>query len=175
MIYDEIYKKFYHVIVSYCYRRVKDEFYAEEVASNTFHLLWKEWDTMSFPNENALLSWLYKTAANKIKEHKRDKQHKYIPLDSEYVRNIVDLNAAVDYEDIDPQKEEQKYHAYMSEIRSRLNEKEQKIFDLVIVDKQPHKIVAEELKISIAAVKMRCMRLRRRLKQIVNEITDAKL
>ena len=175
MIYDEIYVKFYHVIVSYCYRRVKDEFYAEEVASDTFHLLWKEWDTTNFPNENALLSWLYKTAAYKIKEHKRDKRHNYIPLDSELVRNIVDLKAAVDYEDIDPQKEEQKYRAYMSELRSRLNEKEQKLFDLVIVEKQPHKIVAEEWNTSVAAVKMRCMRLRRRLKQIFNEITDKKL
>lgn len=171
MIYDEIYRKFYRVIVNYSYRRVKDKFYAEEAANETFSLLWIEWQTKSFPNENALLSWLYKTAANKIKERGRDKQANYIPLDSENVRNIVDLRAAVDYEEIDPQREEQKFLMYMSELRCRLNEEDQKLFDLVIVEKQPYKIVAEELKITPDAAKMRSMRLRHRLLQFVGEIT----
>lgn len=66
MIYDEIYKKFYHVIVSYSFCLLKNEYYAQEIANEPFKFLWIEWKSKSFPNENALLAWLYRVADYKI-------------------------------------------------------------------------------------------------------------
>lgn len=175
MIYDEIYKKFYHVVVSYSFHRLKDEYYAQEIANNTFKLLWVKWDGLDFNSENALLSWLYKVAAFKIKEHKRKKQNDYISLDNSNMRNIVDRKAAVDYEEIDVIQEEQKYNEYMSEVRKQLENDDLKLFDMIVISKLPYKQIAIELNTTVAAIKMRWLRLKVRLRQIVREITGEEL
>ena len=36
MLYDELYEKFYRVIVNYVFRRLKDKYYSEEIASESF-------------------------------------------------------------------------------------------------------------------------------------------
>ena len=175
MIYDEIYKKFYHVIVSYSFCLLKNEYYAQEIANETFKFLWIEWKSKSFPNENALLAWLYRVADYKIMEHRRKKQNKYIPLDSDYVHSMVDVKAAVDYEEVDNYQEEQKFLEYMSEVRGRLESDDLKLFDMKIISKCPYVKIAAEFDTTVSAIKMRWYRLKRRLRQIVRDITGEEL
>lgn len=54
MIYEIIYEKYYRVLVNYVFRRLKDKFYSEEIANETFALLWERWSSMSFDSENAV-------------------------------------------------------------------------------------------------------------------------
>ena len=36
MIYEIIYEKYYRVLVNYVFRRLKDKFYSEEIANETY-------------------------------------------------------------------------------------------------------------------------------------------
>lgn len=175
MIYDELYKKFYPRIVNYIFCRIQDKFHSEGIANATFDLLRERWDSLSFKHENAVLTWLYSVAAKKIYEHRRKNQNQYIPLDSEYMRNIADPTAAVDYVEIDDYQEEQKFREYVSEIRSRLEGDDLKLFDMKMVSKFTYEQIAAEFSTTAAAVKMRWYRMQRRLLPIVNEITKDNL
>ena len=175
MIYDKIYEKYYQVLVNYFFVRIKDRFYSEEIASETFKLLWAKWETSTFQYENAVLKWLYAVADYKILEHKRNKKNDYIPLDSEYIQNVADLKSAVDYEEVDAAQEEEKYHGYISEVRKQLNTKDLTFFDKIVIQKLPYKQIAIELNTTVPAVKMRWLRLKIRLRKIVRDITGEEL
>lgn len=170
MIYDIIYEKFYRVIVNYSFCRIKDKYYAEEIANDTFALLWERWDSMNFSAENALLSWLYKVAENKIQEHKRKKLYDYIPLENNYIA-IPHENGSSYYEELDPMQEEQKYLAYMAELKDRLLDDDLKLFERIIIQKLPYLQIAKDLDTTVPAVKMRWYRLKSRLRKIVQDIT----
>lgn len=170
MIYDEIYKKYYQLIVSYSFGVLKDKFYAEEVANNTFALLWSRWDHMDFRTDNALLSWLFQTADYKMQEHWRKKPYNYIPI-----QNSSDINVITENEDIDSAQEEQKFREYMSEVRNRLTGDDLKLFDFKIVLKWPYIRIAEKLNTTVPAIKMRWLRLKTRLLDIVRDITGEEL
>ncbi len=174
MIYDEIYKKYYQVIVNYSMPWVKNQFYAEEVANKTFALLWIEWKSVNFPNDSTVLTWLFRTADFKIKEHKRKKYNRHLPLDSEEL-HIEDERLSPYYQEIDSAQEEQKFREYMSEVRSRLTGNDLKLFDLKIVAKWPYIKISKKLNTTVPAIKMRWYRLKRRLRQIVNDITKDNL
>ena len=174
MIFDEIYKKYYQVIVNYSMPWVKNQFYAEEVANKTFELLWEEWESKNFPNEKTVLTWLFRTANYKIKEHKRKKYNRHIPLDSGEL-HIADARMASYYQEIDSAQEEQKFREYMSDVRKRLTGDDLKLFDFKIVLKLPYIKIAEELNTTVPAIKMRWLRLKTRLRKIVQDITSEKL
>ena len=175
MIYDEIYKKYFQVIVNYSIRWVKNRFNAEEVASETFKLLWLEWDSLNFPNDSALSAWLYRVADYKILENKRSKHNQYIPLDDAAIQNMVDVRLSVDYKEIDNYQEEQKFLCYISDIRKRLEGEDLKLFDMIVISKSPYNQIAEELNTTVPAIKMRWLRLKTRLRQIVQDITGEEL
>ena len=170
MIYDEIYKRYYQVLVNYIYIRIKDEFYSQELASETFKLLWVRWATSDFQYENAVLKWLYHTADFKIKAYTRDKNNDYIPLDSEYVQNMADIQSALDCEELDLAQEDEKYHGYMSDVRKQLPQKDIEFFNMIVIQKLPYNQIALELNTTVAAVKMRWLRLKIRLRKIVRDI-----
>lgn len=175
MIYDEIYKKFYQVIVNYTFHKIKDEFYSQEIANETFKLLWQRWPTSDFKYENAVLKWLYETADYKIKEHRRKKYYDYISLESIRNQEIIDKTTTVDYEEIDNSREEQKYLDYISEVKKQLPSKDLAFFDMVVIQKLPYKQVAHELNTTVPAIKMRWLRLKIRLRKIVRDITGEEL
>lgn len=175
MIYDEIYEKFYPVIVKYSFLRLKDEYYAEEISNETFALLWQRWDTMDFITENMLLSWLYKVAGKKMKEHRRKNPYNYIPIDNSNIRNTPDIHTAIEYEEIDAAHEDKKYHEYMSEVRKQLPPQDLILFDKVVIQALPYKQIALELDTTVAAIKMRWLRLKTRLRKIVQDITGEEL
>ena len=175
MIYDEIYRKFYQVIENYTFYKIKDEFYSQEIASETFKLLWQRWATSDFQYENAVLKWLYETADYKIKEHKRKKYYDYISLEIIRDQELIDRIITVDYEEIDNAREEQKYLDYISEVRKQLTSRDLTFFDMVVIQKLPYKQVALELNTTVPAIKMRWLRLKIRLRKIVRDITGEEL
>lgn len=167
MIYEIIYEKYYRVLVNYAFRRLKDKFYSEEIANETFALLWERWSSMSFDSENAVLKWLYQVAEYKMMAHKRKKSNDYIPINSITIHNNVSINN----EEIDPVQEEYKYLQYLSEVRKELNSKDLLLFDKIVIQKLQYKQIATELSTTVPAVKMRWLRLKTRLRQIVKKIT----
>lgn len=167
MIYEIIYEKYYRVLVNYVFRRLKDKFYSEEIASEAFALLWERWNSMSFDSENAVLKWLYQVAEYKMMAYKRKKSNDYIPINSIAIRNIVSINN----EEIDTVQEEYKYLQYLSEVRKELSSKDLLLFDRIVIQKLQYKQIANELSTTVPAVKMRWLRLKTRLRQIVKKIT----
>ena len=63
----------------------------------------------------------------------------------------------------------------MSEVRNRLTGDDLKLFDLKIVSKWPYIKIAEELNTTVPAIKMRWLRLKTRLRRIVQDITGEEL
>lgn len=88
---------------------------------------------------------------------------------------MVDVKAAVDYEEVDNYQEEPKFLEYMSEVRSRLESDDLKLFDMKIISKYPYVKIAAEFDTTVSAIKMRWYRLKRRLRQIVRDITGEEL
>ena len=64
-----------------------------------------------------------------------------------------------------------KYLQYLSEVRKELNSKDLLLFDKIVIQKLQYKQIASELSTTVPAVKMRWLRLKTRLRQIVKKIT----
>lgn len=88
---------------------------------------------------------------------------------------MVDVRLSVDYKEIDNYQEEQKFLCYISDIRKRLEGEDLKLFDMIVISKSPYNQIAEELNTTVPAIKMRWLRLKTRLRQIVQDITGEEL
>ena len=90
--YEEITRRYYQAIYNYCQVRLKDEYAAEDCTQDVFLLLYRKMNKLKL-SEN-IRAWLYRTADNVIKNHRR-KIKKTIPLEDaeslsiELMKNIT--------------------------------------------------------------------------------------
>lgn len=76
--YEEITMRYYQAIYNYCQVKLKDEYAAEDCTQEVFLLLYRKMNKLKL-SEN-IRAWLYRTADNIIRNHKR-RIKKIVPLE----------------------------------------------------------------------------------------------
>lgn len=160
MTYEDAYREYFSVIVKYCAYQVDNNiFYAEEIASETFLTLYKKWNEFSSHEPRVLIVWLYRTANYKVKEHYRLSFPEYMNIDDKKVENLIEKRLLENAFEPDAYEGFKKYDQYISKIKSMLKEEEWLLFEYIIVKEYSYRQIANELKVSEAAIKMRWYRL----------------
>jgi RNA polymerase sigma-70 factor (ECF subfamily) len=171
MTYDEACNKFFDRIAKYCIHNTsKDRTYAEDTAVEVFVLLKNKWDELKSHEENAILVWLY-SAANKMLHQTYRSIKKELSV-TVFLSDLEPTGFEIPDESIDGYDENRKFEKYLSDIRARLEGSDLELFDLKVVHKKRYSEIAKELQISESAVKMRYMRLRRNIKEMLGDIIE---
>ncbi len=173
--YEEAYRRYRTIIEGYCKSQVGNQYYAEEVTSETFGILYEKWHSLNSHESKVILTWLYRTANNKIKELYRNQPPEYVNIDDENNQNLIEKRLLEDSSIPDEYDEFVKYEKYIAQIRQILKKKELALFDYIVVKKLNYKQVSNLLKISESAVKMRWYRLQDKLHQVVENLIKKNL
>ncbi|MGB1259954.1 MAG: RNA polymerase sigma factor SigZ [Akkermansiaceae bacterium] len=112
----------------------------------------------SLKEESRLESWLYQITRNTIIDHYRSRQTKV-----EFDEKFQNDNPAED------ETAQQEFSKCMAPMISRLPEKYRQVITLTEIEQRPHKEAADELGISVSAVKSRVLRGREMLKGVFQE------
>ena len=132
MTFEETYKEYYHTIERFCnYQIGYDRFYSEEIADAVFDTLNQKWIELESHEPAVMLTWLYRTAAFKIKEFYRHKPPEMIEYD-EYAQSLIEKKKRESVSTIDEAEELLKYEFYKEQIRRTLKAKERELFDCYV-------------------------------------------
>lgn len=164
MTYEEAYQKYKDVIERFCLSHTdNNRYYAEEATSETFQTLFEKWDSLNSHEDKVLLTWLYRTAINKIREQHRNEPPAYLNIDDEENQNLIEKRLLEDGSIPDEYEEFEKYEVYLTQIKQILKKKELILFEYIVVKRLTYKQVSNYLKISESAVKMRWYRLQNKI------------
>lgn len=168
--YDDIYIKYYHVILDFITSDKVKRYVAEDVAGETFTRLWKKRKSLKFNNpdqiinEHSLRSWLYKTATNVLHEYRRKN-----PAES----SLDDLTDVSLHEDnIQDCIEDIRYKEYIEKIERILTPSELIIFRMIFIRYLSYDEVQERLKMNGSTLRSIVSRMRKKLKPYIDELID---
>ena len=168
MTFDEAYERFYASVQRYCYyRNGRNLYYAQEAASEAFLVLLQKWEKIRSHEEKYIASWLFGTAKNKMKEIHRKSPQNVVSLDD--LPGFADDPHAA--EPVDRSEEEDhKFYDYMQEIEKRLLPVDRVIFHSLVVDGLTYQDIAQAMQMSVNAVKLRWLRMKVKIRPIINEL-----
>lgn len=162
MQFEDICRENYPKIYNYILARTRSKETAEDITQEVFMIAYKKGNVF-LSHENPV-AFLYVSAKNLVFEHFRESARK-APLEES---DIEDSKGDV-FEQICI------YHArsidertYYDRVLNSLNKKERTLYEAYYLDKKPMKAIAWELHLSEAAVRMKYMRLRKKIKRIVS-------
>lgn len=170
MTYEALYRAYYAAIERYCLYRVNNPFFAEELASEAFHLLFCKWDTLRSHDAPALLAWLYRTVNRKALELARTQSKVTVSLSEADGVNLLEQALQSGGNAPDGYLENQKYERYLDRIRVHLTPEEWELFQCIVIRRLPYREVGARFHTTEAAVKMRWYRLQRRLRRLVEAL-----
>ena len=155
--FDQLFQNYYDAIFRFCYHKLNNKSEAEDITSETFTLLFSIWNTFSPKTTPALVSWLYKTAQNKVySQNRKDTNISTIPIE--------DIS---DSEEYSLNLEARTYNDYLDEISSILSNTEYKIFENICILNKSIDDTAQDLDMKRNTVKVTLYRLRRKIKKIL--------
>jgi len=154
----ELYRQYRERVFAVVRKNVKDEWDAEEVTQD---VLWKVYTKIdSFRRNSALWSWMYRIAVNEARMKTRKYKRHPIPMEDDT------LKAIIHDEDADEQKtpdEEVELKDVLEEVEEYLAEstdENTKVFVDLEFGGETKKTVANELGLTVPAVKARLHRMR---------------
>ncbi len=162
--FSEFFKEYYPLVRAYCIARFSiDAYYAEDYVSEAFCELWRQWDKFASSPAASRYAWLCKRARSRfIDDYRRKKR---MPEALIYDEMLYD-----DIPDIDGDTEDEAYREYLSEIKSRLGERDVVIFEMMVEHSRGIDETAMKLGIGKSATLTAWYRLRKRLAEMLKEL-----
>lgn len=164
MQFEDICKETYPKIYNYILARTRSKEAAEDITQEVFLIAYKKGN--SFLSHENPVAFLYVSAKNLLLDYFRETA-KSAPLEEqEIVDARGDIFEQIRMEHADSIDE----NIYLKQVIERLNEKERKLYDLYYVLKKPMKVIAKELRLNEAALRMKYVRLRKKVRRIVADL-----
>lgn len=161
--YSAFFREYYPLVRAYCIARFEiDGYDADDYASRAFEDLWRSWSGFKSSPPNSIYSWLCKRVKSLFIDEYR--KRKRTPEEVEYNEETHGVP------DLDGTAEDESYRAYLSEIRSRLNEREKELFAAMVENSLGIDKTAELLGMSRSATLSAWYRLRTKLSGILKII-----
>lgn len=162
--FSEFFKEYYPLVRAYCIARFSiDAYDAEDYASEAFGELWRQWHKFAASPATSRYAWLCKRARSRfIDDYRRKKR---MPETLIYDEKLYDV-----IPDIDGEAEDEAYREYLSEIKSRLGERDVEIFEMMVERAESIDETARKLGIGKAATLTAWYRLRKKLEGMLKEL-----
>lgn len=166
--FEEICEKYYKDVYKYIYFSLPDKQSAEDIVQEVFIIVYKNIDSLA--KHRNIGGYIFKTANNLVKNHKKQ-------LYKKLTRELSAENELIYLTDptSDPETVlDRRINEYelIPKILSRLSAEKQNLYSLFYKQKKPMHQISQELGISYAAARMKYVRLRRELKEIIKEFSD---
>ena len=161
MQFEDICRENYPKIYNYILAKTKSRETAEDITQEVFLIAFRKGN--GFLSHENPTAFLYVSAKNLLYEHFRESARS-APLGEQ---DILDVKGDV-FEQIRlAHTRSIDEEIYLDKVLDSLNEKERRLYELYYVLKKPMKIIAKELHLNEAALRMKYVRLRKKVKRIV--------
>ena len=123
--FSAFFKEYYPLVRAFCIARFEiDGYDADDYASQAFADLWRSWSSFQNSPPSSIYSWLCKRAKSLfIDEYRKRKRTQDEVEYNEDIHGIPDIDGAL---------EDESYKAYITEIRTRLGERENELFTAMV-------------------------------------------
>ena len=160
----DIYRAKYKLICQYIRRNIGcDVDSTEDIANETFLILFEKWDTIISKSEAALTVYLYHTADNLMLAHRKKLLRRGKVMS---VEPIEKLEVIEDENFIDEIQEDEGYRQLLQVIKGELTLYEWELFEWIYIKKEPPAKIMEQFHID----KIKLYTCRRRIKNIVKKV-----
>ncbi len=163
--FEDLCGQYYKKVFKYILFCVKNEDAAADIVQETFVTVYKKLDE-KHPNPGG---FIFQTAKNIIKEYKRKL----------YIKIMREINE--DYEMSDESDTIEKTldsnineYEYITDILSQLSSEKYMLYKLYYIDKTPMEKIASDMGIEYTALRMRYVRLRKEIKELVRRLAEEK-
>ena len=175
MSFDETYLKCFDIVYQFCFaRNGGNQYMAEEATKKTMDFMAQKWEMIQSYDSKMFYAWLYGVARRKILETKREQKQKCDSLDAPWYQNLVEQQQIKHGEPLDEETEYQRFLEYSEQIEKKLRPIDRELFHYRVVDGLLHREIAQRMNISENAVKMRWIKLKGKIKPIVNKLLNRK-
>ena len=155
------YAYYYKTVLRSClYLTRGNQYDAEDLTGEVFHLFFIMQDRLDFESPDALTAWLGKTARNVWRKTVRHAVRKPSDMDE------TDLFA----NQFDGVDEEKRYQEYVERVEQTLSGSDLELFRSIVVDRLPYPKVAERFGISEQNLRVRWVRLRKKMRPMVDKM-----
>lgn len=147
--FERLTQRYHNVLYSICWRIVGDKFLAEDAYQNTMLKIFRYLE--GFKMESSFKTWAYRIAFNESVSVKNAHKHE---LDDIRDYEAYDENSVLDDE------------MEVERLLSHLEEDERELMVLKYTVEMSDKEIAETMNISLSALKMRHLRIKKKLKEL---------
>lgn len=167
--FESFYRQYYAGTVSYCHHSFGiGESDAEDIVSDAFSELWRQWQRLDNHSSPILLAWIRKTVKYMAYSFNRKRAREPITVElGAWIAEEEEARPSADHASISEETaaEEQLYHTYLVSIRQRLSPKQRRLFDCVMVEHHDISTAAYLLGLKENTVKVGLRRLRAKLRR----------
>ncbi len=156
VLYNEFHSKYYNVVLRECERLVGN-YFADDVVSRVFFMLYLSWYTIKMPIPPVLLSWTYTVAKRYCVEYTEEMRKTH---SQDVLRNIWETTR----DEAQRCKENREMIALINQTRENLTHEEQELLDLIL-EGRDNDAIAKHFGISEMAVRKRKERLVKKIKK----------
>ena len=169
LTFEIIYKAYYKKVYKYIFFRIdQDSNYVKDITSKTFMVLIKKWQQLNIKDQKGYLKYLYRVAKNKIREYYREISRVPLSLDDPESDGYKQYHAKTwdPEQDID---EQERFMDLATKLQKELPERDQDLFDLIVIKQIPKKEVAELYHITPSAVSKRWKKISSNLEKCLDK------
>ena len=162
---EEACNRYYVTIQRYVARRYSCADYIRDcIVQDVFVRLSAKWNTLESHREISIVSWLYSTAQNVIKEYIKASVKEAITMDvdTEVIENIADPDDRLEKSDRDYD-----YHILLQYIQSNLSPKEWELFNLCYIESVSIDKLKEIYGKNENCIYQKKFKLRKRVQQVI--------
>lgn len=164
MQFENICRENYPKIYNYILARTKSREAAEDITQEVFLIAYKKGEYF-LSHENPV-AFLYLSAKNLLFDYFRESA-KAAPLKEQEIEDVSgDVFEKICINHIDSIDED----FYLKQVLDSLNEKERSLYELYYIFKKPMKTIAKDMHLNEAALRMKYVRLRKKIRHIVADL-----
>lgn len=166
--FNKICNEYYADIYKYLVFIIKDDEKAKDIVQDTFIVVYKNIEKV-YTHENKG-GYIFKTAQNLAKNYKKELYKKLLNEVSidEKVTEIEDSRTTIENSLLANIDE----YEYITEIIDLLDKDKQALYKMYYIEKKPMKEIAQKLGIEYTALRMKYVRLRKEIKELVKELAE---
>lgn len=168
IFFDELCSKYYKDVYKYLTFVVKDKDAADDIVQDTFIVVYKNIKKVYRHNNKG--GYIFKTAQNLTKNYKKElykRLSREISLDNSVIE-LQDYKTTIE-SSIDSDINE---YDYITDVLDYISDDKRKLYKLYYIDHIPMKKIAEMLDIEYTALRMKYVRLRNEIKELIKKIAE---
>lgn len=166
--FEDLYRTKYRLICQYIERNIQyDLDSTEDIADETFVILYKKWDMIRNKDEKTLTVWLYRTAENLMLSHRKKLLRRFKVLTFEQIEKLEVVDETHFITEI---QESEQYQELVCSIKKCLTKYEWELFEAIYIHKEAPPIIMERFQID----RKKLYSNKRRLKYKINKVIRKK-